>query len=136
MIEYHKAWILKAENDLRTAGIVIRQDDPITDTAIYHTQQCAEKALKGWLAFNRAEIEKTHNLVDLVAQCAVFDSDFESLSLDADALTPKATEFRYPDADGIEDITQLFPEVEVVEEAITKAKRILDFVKAKIHANS
>jgi HEPN domain-containing protein len=97
MIEYHDAWILKAENDLRLAEVAIDRDDPITDGAIYHTQQCAEKVLKGFLAFKRAEIKKTHNLAELVVQCAAFDSDFETLLLDADDLTPKATEFRYPD---------------------------------------
>ena len=133
MIEFHDAWILKAKNDLRLAEIAIRQDDPITDGAIYHTQQCAEKALKGFLAFNRSEIKKTHNLAELVTQCSVFDPTFESLLLDADDLTPKATEFRYPD-DFIEidDPTQLFPDIEEVETAIVKAKRILDFVKSKL----
>jgi len=133
MIELHDAWILKAENNLRLAEIAIRQDDPITDGAIYHTQQCAEKALKGFLAFKRSEIRKTHNLAELVVQCAVFDPVFDSLMLDADDLTPKATEFRYPD-DFIEidDKSQLFPAVEEVETAIAKAKRILDFVKSKL----
>jgi HEPN domain-containing protein len=46
MIEFYDAWILKAQNDLKTAEVAVRQDDPLTDTAIYHTQQCAEKALK------------------------------------------------------------------------------------------
>ena len=133
MIEYHDAWLLKAENDLRIAELAIRQDDPITDGAIYHTQQCAEKALKGFLAFKRSEIKKTHNLAELVMQCATFDSDFESLLLDADELTPKATEYRYPDDFiDIEDRSQLFPDVEEVESAIVKAKRILDFVQSKL----
>ena len=133
MIEYHDAWLLKAENDLRIAELAIRQDDPITDGAIYHTQQCAEKALKGFLAFKRSEIKKTHNLAELVMQCATFDSDFESLLLDADELTPKATEYRYPDDFiDIEDRSQLFPDVEEVESAIVKAKRIFDFVKSKL----
>jgi HEPN domain-containing protein len=133
MIEYHDAWILKAESDLRGAEVALRQDDPITDVAIYHTQQCAEKALKGFLAFKRAEIQKIHDLAELVVQCAVFDSDFEILLSDADKLTPHATEFRYPDAFvDIDDLSQLFPAVEEVEAAIVKARRILDFVKAKI----
>jgi len=38
MIEYHDVWLLKAENDLRLAEVAIRQDEPITDGAIYHTQ--------------------------------------------------------------------------------------------------
>ena len=133
MIEFHDAWIFKAENDLKLAAVAIRQDDPITDGAIYHTQQCAEKALKGFLAFHRSEIKKTHNLAELIVQCTVFDPDFQFLLLDADDLTPKATEYRYPDDFvAIDDLTQLFPTVEEVEAAIAKAQRILDFVKSKL----
>ena len=133
MIEPHDAWIIKAQSDLKAAKVLIRQDEPTTDVAIFHTQQCAEKALKGFLAFKRAEIRKIHNLGELVGQCAVIDSNFGSLLPDANVLTPQATEFRYFDTlDEIEDLSQLFPTVEEVESAIAKAKRILDFVKAKI----
>ena len=133
MIEFYEAWLFKAQNDLSTAELAIRQVDPITDTAIYHTQQCAEKALKGFLAYHRAAIPKIHNLVELVERCTAIDSAVESLLSDADDLTPLGTEFRYPDdCDGINDISQLFPTVEKVEAAIVQAKRILDFVKSKI----
>jgi HEPN domain-containing protein len=135
MIELHEAWIFRAENDLRLAEVGIRQDDPITDAAIYHTQQCAEKALKGFLALHQAEIKRIHDLTKLIDMCAVFDSSFESLLLEASDLTPKGTEFRYlDDYDMVDDLSQLLPEVEEVEEAIIKAKRILDFVKAKLPA--
>jgi HEPN domain-containing protein len=133
MIEFHDAWILKAQSDLRLAEVAIRQDDPILDGAIFHAQQCAEKALKGFLAYNQSEIRKTHNLVWLIDQCAALDPAFNSLLFDAKFLKPKATEFRYFDGlDEVEDVSQLFPTVEEVEEAIVKAKRILDFVQSKL----
>jgi HEPN domain-containing protein/predicted nucleotidyltransferase len=133
MIDVHTAWIFRAERDLRGAEVMVRQDDPIEDVAIYHTQQCAEKALKAFLAYNRLEIEKTHNLGELVDQCAVFDPAFASLKQDAEYLTPKATEFRYfGNLEEIDDVSQLVPSVEEVESAIVKAKRILYFFKAKI----
>ena len=133
MIEFYEAWIFKAENDLETAEVMVHRDKPITDTAIYHTQQCAEKALKGFLAYHRAEIRKIHNLVALVEQCAAIDSSFESLLSEADELTPMGTEFRYPDDfEEIDNLTQLVPSVEEVETAIAQAKRILDFVKLRI----
>jgi HEPN domain-containing protein len=133
MIKFHDAWMLKAQSDLRTAEVAIRQDDPITDTAMFHTQQCAEKALKGFLAYCQSEIRKTHNLVKLVDQCVAFDPDFNSLLLDAKFLKPMGTEFRYfDDFDENDDISQLFPTVEEVEEAIAKAKRIFDFVKSRL----
>ena len=133
MIEPHDAWIIKAKSDLSSAEILIRHDNPATDTAIFHTQQCAEKALKGFLAFKRSKIRKIHNLGELVDQCVVIDATFDALLSDANALTPKETEFRYFDnLDEIDDLSQLFPTVDEVESAIAKAKRILHFVKAKI----
>jgi HEPN domain-containing protein/predicted nucleotidyltransferase len=135
MLEFHRAWIFKAQNDLKVAEIAIREDVTIADTAIFHTQQCAEKALKGFLAYNRSEIPRTHNLGELIDLCAAFDPDFAPLKPDADYLTPKAAEFRYfDDFEEIEDESQLIPSVEEVEVAIAKAKRILDFVKARLPA--
>ena len=133
MIEFYEAWIFKAENDLKIAEIAIHQDATVADAAIFHTQQCAEKALKGFLAYNRAEIRKIHNLVELATQCAAFDPTFDSLISDTVKLNPKATEFRYPDDfEEIDNLTQLVPSVEEVETAIAQAKRILDFVKLRI----
>jgi HEPN domain-containing protein len=133
MIEFYEAWLLKAESDLRFAEVGLRQDEPITDGAIYHTQQCAEKALKGFLAFHQSNIKKTHNLIKLIDMCAIIDASFESLLSDARDLMPFGTEFRYPDDFvPIDDPSQLFPDVEEVEEAIIKAKHILDFVRSKI----
>jgi HEPN domain-containing protein len=48
-MKLHKNWIAKAESDLRTAKKLISDPDPICDTAIYHAQQCGEKALKAFL---------------------------------------------------------------------------------------
>jgi HEPN domain-containing protein len=42
----HETWLVKAKNDLKSSKKLIKGDDVVLDTAIYHTQQCAEKALK------------------------------------------------------------------------------------------
>jgi len=47
----HKNWIKKAANDLRSSKVLVNED--ILDTAVYHTQQSAEKALKGYLVYNQ-----------------------------------------------------------------------------------
>ena len=41
----HEAWLIKAENDLESAKKLMAGDNAILDTAIYHAQQSAEKAL-------------------------------------------------------------------------------------------
>lgn len=48
----YKGWISKARSDLLLAEKGAKDDDLTLDTAIYHTQQCAEKALKGFLAYH------------------------------------------------------------------------------------
>lgn len=49
-------WLKKARTDIRTAKKLFREDERILDTSVYHTQQCAEKALKGFLAFKKQPI--------------------------------------------------------------------------------
>lgn len=124
MIGY-EAWLYKAENDLKSAQKLLEGDDPIMDTAIYHTQQCAEKALKGYLAFKMQPIKKSHDIELLVELCSRLDSDFEKLYDLSENLTPYATAFRYPDI-------YLEPDYDEVEEAIRMAREILEFVRGKV----
>jgi HEPN domain-containing protein len=63
----YRGWLIKAESDLRLAEKGIKDDDLTLDTAIYHTQQCAEKAMKGFLIFHQKSIPKTHDLLKLLA---------------------------------------------------------------------
>jgi HEPN domain-containing protein len=120
-----QAWIYKAKNDLKSAQKLLVGDDPIMDTAIYHTQQCAEKALKGYLAFRNQPLKKTHDIELLVEFCSKIDSDFEKLYDCSENLTPYATAFRYPDI-------YLEPDYDEVYEAIDMAREILEFVEKKI----
>jgi len=120
-----QAWIYKAKNDLKSAQKLLAGDDPIMDTAIYHTQQCAEKALKGYLAFKNQPLKKTHDIELLVEFCSKIDSDFEKLYDCSENLTPYATAFRYPDI-------YLEPDYDEVYEAIDMAREILEFVEDKI----
>ena len=44
----YESWLIKAYHDLISAKKLAQDEEPVLDTAIYHTQQCAEKALKGY----------------------------------------------------------------------------------------
>ena len=121
----YEAWIYKAENDLKSAKKLLAGDDPIMDTSIYHTQQCAEKALKGYLAFKSQPLKKSHDIELLVEFCSKIDIEFETLYVFSENLNPYATAFRYPDI-------YLEPDFDEVNEAIEMAREILDFVKSKI----
>ena len=110
----HEAWLVKAEHDLASARKLIEGNDPILDTAIYHTQQCAEKALKAYLSYKQQPIQKTHDVGLLVELCAAIDESFNHLLNDAKILTPYDTAFRYPDFN-------MEPDKDDVAEAIEKA---------------
>jgi len=114
-------WLLKAAHDLKAAEL-LQKDSELLDTGIYHTQQCAEKALKGFLAFCEQEIEKTHHLKPILEACIAIDKRFAVLRDDAIFLSPFATGFRYPD-------DWLMPELEDVQRAIDSARKIFEFVK-------
>ena len=121
----HKAWIIKASNDLKSALKPMSGNDTIPDTAIYHAQQCAEKALKAYLAFRTQPIQKSHDLELLADLCSDLDEQFGSIMDDAKLLTPYHTAFRYSDI-------EMSPGEEDVSEAIGKAEKILEFVKSLI----
>lgn len=89
-------WLIKAQHDLRSARRLLTDDPPLLDTAAYHCQQAAEKALKAFLSLHDTPIPKTHLLVTLVAQCAELAPSFAGLFEAAEFLTPFATSFRYP----------------------------------------
>lgn len=121
----HEAWIAKAVSDLTSAKKLAKDDDATLDTAAYHTQQCAEKALKAYLAFKQQKIPRTHDLEKLLELCSQFDIAFKNLLNDAADLDPYATYTRYPD-------DRFSIEREEVTEAIKQASAILSFVKKKI----
>ena len=119
-MKLHEEWLLKANHDLRAARL-LQTDNDILDTAIYHTQQCAEKSLKAFLAFKGSEIPKTHHLKILLECCININPDFSTLIPESAFLSPFATEFRYPDE-------ILTPEPEDLKKAIVSAESIYEFV--------
>lgn len=52
-----KSWLIKAEHDLISAHVLAAHKPPLLDTAVYHCQQAAEKALKGFLVFCDQEFD-------------------------------------------------------------------------------
>jgi len=91
-----QSWLIKAQRDLDTARKLSADPDPYLDTAIYHCQQAAEKAIKGFLVFHDQRFEKTHDIEVLVTLAISFDVRFSSWLDAAERLTPYAAAFRYP----------------------------------------
>ncbi|PKO22286.1 MAG: hypothetical protein CVU38_10255 [Chloroflexi bacterium HGW-Chloroflexi-1] len=62
-----QSWLTKAQRDLASARVLAAHDKPLLDTAVYHCQQAAEKAVKGFLVFHDCEFEKIHDIETLTS---------------------------------------------------------------------
>lgn len=118
-----KAWMVKAWRDLETARRAATGEPPFYDIAVYHCQQAAEKAVKAFLVQHGKTYEKTHDIEVLVDLACETEASFRKLTDAADALTPYATRFRYPNA-----TFAVEPKPTEYNEAVQNAQAIYDFV--------
>ena len=124
-MEPHEEWLFKANQDLESSKVLLQSTNPLFDISIYHTQQCAEKSLKAFMAYHRKEINKIHNLISLLDKCTKIDPAFSELYDDCIYLNPFATLYRYPEGD-------LMPNRDDVDMAIESTSRIIEYVSDKI----
>lgn len=113
-----KGWFKKAENDLKSAEYLMTMDAPPFDMICFHAQQCAEKYLKGFLAFYETYFPKTHSIEDLVSLCKEVAPSIETDLMGVEALSNYGVEIRYPD-----DIYYEIPKDDAVE-AIELANKV------------
>ncbi|HEX3856927.1 MAG TPA: HEPN domain-containing protein [Verrucomicrobiae bacterium] len=121
--ELTRVWLLKAHGDLHTAVQIGSLPDGHLDVGIYHCQQAAEKALKGYLLFHDVSFEKTHDLKKLVRQAEPLDGGFDQFREAAAILTPYIAAYRYPDEFAI-----LEPSRAEFDDAVRQAQTVYDFV--------
>ncbi|MDQ2787887.1 MAG: HEPN domain-containing protein [Chloroflexota bacterium] len=91
------SWFAIAQRDLDSARRLAIGPNSYLDTAIYHCQQAAEKAVKGFLVFHNRDFPKTHDIRKVVALVEAVESRFASWLDATELLTPYATAFRYTD---------------------------------------
>ena len=121
--ELAQEWFNVAEMDLASAMYLQNMNPVPVEVICYHCQQCAEKSLKGYLAFHSEVIRKTHDLVLLNKLCQEHDREFRNIENECLNLTDYGVQIRYPfplEVDG-SDLTF----------ALQNASRIKDFVLMK-----
>ncbi len=123
--ELTRSWLVKAKRDLLSAQELAGAEVPLLDTAAYHCQQAAEKALKGYLLFHDVRFEKTHDIEVLILQAAEEDSSLGVCIEAARILTPLAVEFRYP-GDYVE------PDADEYREAFDASLKVFQLVLLKL----
>ena len=58
-------WVLRAKEDLDAAALVLTAPSPLVRTALFHSQQAVEKAMKALLTWYDAGFREIHNLEEL-----------------------------------------------------------------------
>ena len=118
-----ESWLNKAEHDLISAQRLIEIEPMILDNACFHCQQAIEKLLKAYLIYKGLDIERTHDIVFLLNQCAAFDPIFSDI--DPLDINNYAVRGRYPD-------TNLMPEKEEAESYYQLALQIKSLTTERI----
>lgn len=94
--EVVQAWLIKANEDLRSARKLAAEPDPLLSTAMFHCQQAAEKALKALLVFHDRRVTKTHDVEVLLGIATTLEPKLSAWTASANQLTEYAAVFRYP----------------------------------------
>jgi HEPN domain-containing protein len=90
-------WIELAEGDFQTATREAAVSEaPNFDAVCFHSQQCAEKYLKGFLTEQSIYFPKTHDLEFLVAKVTTVAPEGATLADAAKALADYSIDPRYP----------------------------------------
>lgn len=124
-MQEHKEWLKFAGDDLYAAKKLLDSDYIVIGAVCYHAQQCAEKALKAYLVFQKIKPKRTHDLSDLLLECAEYDKDLNVLMEDALEINPFAHKTRYPDSGFV-------MEVSIAHNAVKCSEKIYDLIVAKI----
>ena len=122
----HELWLAYAEDDLEDAKAILDSPNTSVVGVLFHSQQCAEKALKAFLVYHNVKFRINHDLAVLVKACANINDEFFSVKDLANELTPYAIDIRYPE--------NYYPDIYEPsgESAIYSAKHILTFTKEAI----
>lgn len=125
-LEDVRAWLRKAELDLKAAGHDISApEEGLWGDVVFHAQQAAEKAMKAFLAWHDVPFRKTHNLEELGRQCVALDATLQRLADQAAPLTEYAWKFRYPGE--VEE-----PTSEEAEQALGTARQVYEAVLTRV----
>lgn len=124
-VETPKVWMQFAEGDLTVAQREMQSELPVYHTICFLCQSAAEKFLKGYLISAGWKLEKTHDIVELLGYCAVYDEKLGALIAEGAILNEYIVAGRYPGdifAEGIDD--------EAAKEALKAVEQIRSRVQA------
>jgi HEPN domain-containing protein len=89
-------WLRYGEGDLTVAEHEMQRPSPVYPTVCFLCQSAAEKFLKGFLISRGWTLEKTHDLVQLLAWCADYDAELAGMIAEGSLLNEYIVAGRYP----------------------------------------
>lgn len=91
-------WFRKSKEDLLAAKLLLtKEDENLFGPVVFHAQQSAEKAIKGYLAFHKIRFPKTHDMEILILLVGKHDTALSQELEPAKILTEYAVAYRYPE---------------------------------------
>ncbi len=115
-----RSWGERAEEDFAMAGSALRRKRPLTSSACFHAQQCAEKYLKAILIARGRRFPKTHDPLQLNTLCAQAGVLAPLNIRDLSTLSHHAVRTRYPGEE---------PTVDEAGEALETARAVRRFAR-------
>lgn len=91
-------WLRHASRDMRAAAHGMSAEPPLLGDVVFHCQQGAEKALRGFLAWHGVPFRETNDLEEIGAQCIELDESLAPIVSQAASLSEFAWKYRYPGA--------------------------------------
>jgi HEPN domain-containing protein len=120
-----QAWIVEAKEDLESASILLRHGK--YRGACFHSQQCAEKALKALILEKGRRPARTHDLVELL-NAANAEGTQMNLVVDDVSFLNSIYRGRYPTEEG------LLPHGEPLDEDARRALRTAEIAMDQVLA--
>ena len=96
-LDFARQLLRKGENDLFTAGCVLREPQGPTDTPCFHAQQPVEKAIKAVLTACGIRFGRTHDLMPLLDDAACRVPELAQYRAACAQLSAYAVAVRYPE---------------------------------------
>lgn len=122
--EYIQEWFGKGRIDIEEAEFLLKHGRAL-EVISFHIQQSIEKYLKGYLIYKGWELEKTHDLRELLSEVIKKDKTFERFIPPVRKISRYYIESRYPFSYKV-DYTR-----EEMEESLQQAKELLALIEEK-----
>jgi HEPN domain-containing protein len=125
LVKETREWLERARADLDACAALISAGLPAE--ALFHAQQCAEKAIKAVLTWHQVSFRKTHDLDELKQVCLPLAGNAGVHLAGIEGLSQYAWRFHYPGA-------SYSPERTEAEVARHAADRLLNAVAAQLES--